>query len=116
MPINGDAVGRTIAKTYRAQNAVTLAYTACALERFRLAHGQFPEKLDALVPQFAKSVPLDLMTGQPLKYRRTDDGLFVLYSVGIDRVDDGGVTKVGKRAIRTADEERGDWVWRYPAK
>lgn len=110
------AVGKTIAKCYRAQNAVTLAHTACALERHRLAHGQFPDQLDALVPQFAKSVPLDLMTGQPLKYRRTNDGQFVLYSVGIDRVDDGGVAKAGKRPASTADVERGDWVWRYAAK
>ncbi|MBI3418392.1 MAG: hypothetical protein HY043_24140 [Verrucomicrobia bacterium] len=110
------AVGRGISKAYRAQSAVTLAHTACALERYRLANGQFPDKLDALVPRFAKSSPVDLMTGQPLKYHRTDNGSFVLYSVGIDRVDDNGVTKVGKRPASAAEVERGDWVWRYPAK
>ena len=62
-----------------------------ALERCRLARGAFPESLDALAPQFIAKVPHDVIGGQPLKYRREADGSFVLYSVGWNEKDDGGV-------------------------
>ena len=106
------------------QTQVDLARVACALERFHLAHGNYPETLDALAPQFIATLPHDLINGQPLHYRRTDDppspgsgaasGKFVLYSVGWDEKDDGGkifFTKAG-----SVDREKGDWVWQYPAK
>ena len=83
-----------------AQASVDLARMAIALERYRLAHGEYPESLDALAPQFMEKVPHDVIGGRPLHYRRTDDGQFVLYSVGWNETDDGGVvvlTKGGKR-------------------
>jgi hypothetical protein len=87
----------------RNQTLVNEAFVACGLERYRLAHGQYPETLDALLPQFAEKLPHDIIGGQPLKYHRTADGRFVLYSVGWNGKDDGGV--VGKAV------EEGDWVW-----
>src|SRR5208283_2844567 len=96
------------------QSQVDLARTACALERFRLAHGNYPETLDALPPQFITALPHDLINGQPLHYRRTDDGRFVLYSVGWDEKDDGGQTAFTKSG--SVDRNNGDWVWRYPAE
>ena len=67
-----------------------LARVAIALERYRLAHGEYPESLDALAPQFIAKLPHDIINGQPLHYRRTADGQFVLYSVGWNETDDGG--------------------------
>lgn len=64
--------------------------TALALERYRGRHGAYPATLAALAPEFVKSVPVDFMDGQPLRYRLTSDGHFVLYSVGLDCLDDGG--------------------------
>jgi len=94
---------------------VDLARAAIALERYRLAHREFPESLDVLVPHFVAQVPHDIIGGQPLKYRRTDDGQFILYSVGWNQTDDGGV--IGHHANGIAPYfEAGDWVWRYPAK
>src|SRR5438093_1747756 len=72
------------------QSAVDLSVVACALERFRLANSQYPETLDALVPRFIEKLPHDVITGQPLKYRREEGGRFVLYSVGWNAKDDGG--------------------------
>ena len=95
-----------------AQTAADQAALACALERYRLANGQFPEKLDALMPQFTPQLPHDVITGEPYKYRRTNDGQFVLYSVGWNEKDDGGVP--GKTLWR--DDKDGDWIWQYPAK
>lgn len=92
-----------------AQTAVDQAMLACALERYRLANGQFPEKLDGLVPAFISPLPQDVITGEPYKYRRTDDGQFILYSVGWDEKDDGGVP-----GNTEWDYKQGDWVWQYP--
>ena len=91
---------RTLVRT---QTLVNQAFIACGLERYRLAHGQYPETLDALVPQFAEKVPHEIVGGQPLKYSRTANGRFELYSIGWNEKDDGGVP--GKT---TAE---GAWVW-----
>jgi hypothetical protein len=96
----------------RAQTAADQAALACALERFRLANGQFPDTLAALTPRFISRAPNDVITGQPYKYRRADDGPFILYSVGWNEKDDGGVP--GKNSL--FDSKEGDWVWSYPAK
>jgi tetratricopeptide (TPR) repeat protein len=97
------------------QASVDLARVACALERYRLAHGGYPETLDTLAPQFIAKLPHDIINGQPLHYRRTKDGNFVLYSVGLNEKDDGGevVIRKGGSAV---DQEQGDWVWQYPPK
>lgn len=66
---------------------------AVALERFRLAHGAFPEQLTELVPDFIAAVPVDTYSRQPMIYRRKEGGTFLLYGVGKNRVDDGGVSE-----------------------
>jgi hypothetical protein len=96
------------------QASVDLTRTAIALERYRLARGAFPESLDALAPQFIARVPHDVIGGQPLRYRRQLDGLFLLYSVGWNETDDGGVAGFDKEG--SASVQSGDWVWRYPGK
>jgi hypothetical protein len=108
------ALGKAAERFSRSQASVDLARVACALERHRLAQGGYPEYLDALVPQFLAKVPHDVINGQPLKYRRTDDGRFVLYSVGWNETDDGGQLALTKSG--NADWNKGDWLWHYPAK
>ncbi len=98
-----------------AQSSLNLARLACALERYRLMHGEYPETLDTLAPQFIEKLPHDVINGQPLHYRRTDDGQFVLYSVGWNETDDGGVVGFYKNS-GTVNINIGDWVWRYPSK
>jgi len=102
------ALEKFIGKGLQAQTATCQAAIACALERYRLANGQFPDTLDALAPRFISQMPHDVISGEPYKYRRTDDGQFVLYSVGWNEKDDGGVP--GKTLF---DEKEGDWVWQY---
>ena len=108
------ALGRCAEKCARAQASVDFARVACALERYRLANGQFPESLEVLAPKFIGKLPQDIINDQPLKYRRTDDGQFVLYSVGWNETDDGGTVALMKSG--NADWSKGDWVWRYPAR
>jgi tetratricopeptide (TPR) repeat protein len=110
------AIENAVKKLAYAQSATDLARTAIALERYRLAHGEFPESLDALAPQFMEKIPHDVIGGRPLHYRRTDDGQFVLYSVGWNETDDGGVVVMAKGSSPGVDSNKGDWVWRYPQK
>jgi hypothetical protein len=87
---------------------------ACALERYRLARGEYPESLDALAPQFIEGIPHDLLNGRPLKYRRTEAGQFLLYSVGWNETDEGGIAdSVEAGPVNLA---KGDWVWPPPSK
>lgn len=102
------ALGNVSKKAANGQVAMDHAMLACALERHRLVHREFPANLDALVPQFISEVPHDVITGEPYKYRRTDDGKFILSSVGWDEADDNGVS--GRTLF---DDENGDWVWQY---
>ncbi len=67
------------------------------------AKGSYPERLAELgVP-----LPMDVIGGQPLRYLRTPEGGYVLYSLGWNGTDEGGQPGSGDDAIR-----RGDWVWR----
>ena len=98
-------------KAAAAQTAVDEATIACALERYRLANGQYPENLDQLAPKFISSLPHDVISGGPYKYHLAGGGQFVLYSVGWNETDDDGVP--GKTLF---DDKEGDWVWQYPLK
>jgi hypothetical protein len=102
------------------QSGVDLCRVAIALERYHLVHGDYPESLDALSPQLIEEVPHDIVNGQPLHYRGTPDGQFVVYSIGWNEADDGGVVVFKKdakgRSIEDIDISEGDWVWRYPDK
>ena len=93
-------------QTYaRNQTGANQAQIVCALERYHLARGGYPEALDALTPQFMDKIPVDIIGGEPLHYRRTNDGKFLLYSVGWNETDDGGSGN-GSWDVKT-----GDWVW-----
>ncbi len=105
------AVGASARKFSAVQSSIDLARVACALERYRLAHGEYPETLDALAPQFIAQVPHDIIGGQSLHYKRTDDGKFLLYSVGWNEKDDGGEIAFRKSGY-VVDPDNGDWVWK----
>jgi len=103
------ALGKAAQKAAYGQTAADAGTLACAIERYRLAHGQLPDSLEKLVPQFIASLPHDIINGKPLVYRPTPDGHFVLYSVGWNEKDDGGVP--GKAKTSETDHGDGDWVW-----
>ena len=109
------ALNAAARRSAREQISVDLARTACALERYQLAHSKYPESLDALVPQLINKLPHDIIGGQPLHYRRTSDGQFVLYSIGWNEKDDGGIFGYLPRSP-VPSFELGDWVWQYPTK
>ena len=73
-----------------AQTHIELALAACALERYYLAHQQYPETLQELVPDYLDASPRDPMTHEPWHYRRDEERGFRLYTVGKNGRDDGG--------------------------
>jgi hypothetical protein len=89
------------------QEMVNQTLIVCALERYHLAHGEYPETLDALAPQFIAAVTRGVIGGQPVHYRRGTGGTFILYSIGWDGRDHGG-ERGSARGKANAD---GDWVW-----
>ena len=69
------------------------AQTAVAMTRFRLDHGTLPSHLADLVPTYLDAVPIDPFDGHPLRLA-IRNGQWIIYSVGPDGVDDGGVEMV----------------------
>jgi hypothetical protein len=82
-------VGKVIEAARRDRAWLACAAAALAAERYRRAHGRWPESLADLVPQYLPEPTADPYDGQPLRLRRLDDGLLI-YSAGPDGQDDGG--------------------------
>ncbi|MGZ4986858.1 MAG: type IV pilin protein, partial [Limisphaerales bacterium] len=101
---------RIAQKTAVIQAQVNMARVACALERYRLANGLYPDDVAALSPRFIAAIPNDPIKGGELKYRRTGDA-FLLYSIGWNATDDGGKTVMTTGKNPHADAKEGDWVW-----
>ncbi|MCC6580634.1 MAG: hypothetical protein IT440_09340 [Phycisphaeraceae bacterium] len=92
------------------------AIIGIALELYRREYGDYPAKLDALVPAYLPTLPVDRITGGPLLYHVTD-GQPVVYSVGADRDDDGGrrgtdlyAPSPGVPGSPPSKVDTGDWV------
>jgi hypothetical protein len=76
-----------------------LSIIALAIEQFRNQRGELPDKLDALMPGFLAEIPEDPFTGLELTYRRLAKG-YLIYSVGRDRMDDGGKEAPAEKPAR----------------
>jgi hypothetical protein len=102
------AVDRVVTTQLRCQARLRCAQTGLAAERYRQNQGQWPDSLDALVPEYLSRIPVDPFDGQPVRLRRTPDGV-AIYSVGPDRKDDGGV--LGQRNVAADGEDVGIRLW-----
>ena len=104
----GSGISAISGQSVLIQTRLDQTQLAVALERFRLAHGTFPERLAELVPDFIAEVPMDTYSRQPLVYRRKEGGTFLLYGVGRVFMDDGS-------AVNSTHPESNqtDIVWRY---
>jgi len=84
------ALSAALNKDIRDAAQLRCAATAAAVERYRLAHGDLPSQLADVAPEFIPEIPADPFTGTPLLYKLAEDSC-VVYSVGQDGKDDGGV-------------------------
>ena len=125
----------SIERATQSQTKINLAILALGLERYRRAHdNEYPETLNKLSPDYLPTdwiIPDDLLTGDPLLYRRVDipaasvdtpaQSTYLLYAVGPNLTDDGGTVYAQKdyndflRPDRRTNDEHGDWVWPTPA-
>jgi hypothetical protein len=87
----------------RSQVLVDQCYIACALDQYYQVNHHYPSALQDLVPAYAKSIPHDVFLGIPYHYSLNADGDYLLYSVGWNQKDDGGVV--------SSNRNEGDWVW-----
>ena len=97
-----------------------------AIEAWKLGHdGQYPETLAALVPGLLASLPIDPYSGKPFGYvrsegqsvippiyhdfepsehqRPTRPGQPLIYSIGVDRTNNGGVGFHSSGQARVSD-------------
>jgi len=89
------ALDRAMIKAGQCDAMIRDTETAIAVERYRLANGTLPKQLSNLIPTFLPAVPADPFDGKPLRYKTVEKG-YIVYSVGEDREDNGGVEKNAK--------------------
>ncbi|HXI69068.1 MAG TPA: hypothetical protein VNN22_01795 [Verrucomicrobiae bacterium] len=115
----GWSPGNVVQKAIKMETARRVVVTAIALKRFQMKHGNLPEALNELVPEFLQSVPIDPNDGHPLRYHPNADGMYLLYSVGDNGVDDGGDPSlepgVTGSFLQWQNNHAHDWVWPQPA-
>jgi len=105
-PITGcitPAVGRVIMLQTEMMARTRIARVGLALLRYKQASDGFPDTLDPLKLQDID----DPFSDSSLIYRTQTDG-FVLYSVGKNQKDNGGVAK------ESGKDDEYDLVWRFP--
>jgi len=73
----------------RREASFRLLQTDLALRLYKNDHGSWPHNLEQLVPDYLSKLPIDPHSDRPFIYHPSSDG-FVLYSVGQDRIDNGG--------------------------
>lgn len=84
------AVGRAREKDvyHRANLRGTLL--VAALELYFARHGEYPADLGLLTPDILAELPVDPCSGEGFRYSLIGPASYSLYSVGLNRVDDGG--------------------------
>jgi hypothetical protein len=73
----------------RAAVRLQLTEVAFALAAYRSDHGNYPEQLAQLVPNYVEEVPSDPFAEGDVRYNRRG-GEYLLYSLGMNGEDDGG--------------------------
>jgi hypothetical protein len=87
---------------------LALLETELALQLFHQDEQRWPDSLEQLVPHYLARIPDDPCGNGPLIYRREESG-YKLYSVGKNRIDDGGAF-VGSDAMMIAGAPADLWV------
>jgi hypothetical protein len=83
---------------------IGLCRVVLALKQHRQEHGSYPANLGDLQQAPGRTLPQDPFAGRAFRYRRQKDG-FLLYSVGPNLKDDGGVGPPPRAGLE------GDLVW-----
>ena len=85
------------------------------LAAYRAEHGKYPTQLSDLTPKYLAEVPLDPFSGKPLTYKPQPSG-YVLYSVGVNGKDDGGLSYDDRPTMGDIEKDYDDLVVQVPLK
>ena len=100
-PLSGiliSSLDRAMQIHYRVLAQRRMAAVALAIRLCEVDHGRRPTELAELVPDYLDEVPADPMAADGATFRYLPDAAMpVLYSVGEDSVDDGGLVWDEKR-------------------
>jgi len=94
------ATGAALEKKSQCDTQLQATRVILALRAYKLTHGNPPQDLSALVPDFLDEVPVDDFDGQPLRYSAERK---IVYSVGENLKDDGGDDSRGGPSNRPLD-------------
>jgi type II secretory pathway pseudopilin PulG len=92
------ALSKAVLRETESAAWLRLAVVALAIEKFKKSEGHFPENLEDLVPKFLPDLPVDPFDGATLRYRLIEKG-YLIYSVGTDGRDDGGLGKSAEQKL-----------------
>ncbi|HEX7900707.1 MAG TPA: hypothetical protein VF950_23310 [Planctomycetota bacterium] len=84
------SIVRAAVQQATAEARIGTSRAAAALRRYRDARGDYPQSLES-IRDLLPEPPIDPFTGRPYLYRREGAG-FVIWSVGEDLLDGGGVS------------------------
>jgi hypothetical protein len=95
----------------RAAANAELLKLAALLAAYRANHGSFPAQLSELIPDYVAQLPLDFFSGEPPVYKPQANG-YILYSVGVNGRDDGGLGYEDRGPTIRPDQDYDDVVIR----
>ena len=109
------SLDRMVELSYRIRTGVRATSTVIAILRYKKDNSDYPENLEQLVTSgYLKELPTDPWSDKPLIYKKTEDD-FMLYSVGFNFVDDGGVPGTNRGKPRYMWANDGDTIF-WPVK
>ena len=94
---------------FRFKSQISSDMVFLALLAYKSRFGSYPQKLDDIKARLGWTLPNDPYSGNGFFYKRDKNG-FVVYSVGPNMKDDGGVQKIPHAQT---EDETGDYVWKW---
>jgi hypothetical protein len=105
------AMERVAALVWRLKTGRRALLTTVAVLRYGRDKGDYPATLETLVADgYMRELPIDPYSGKAFGYRTTENG-FLLYSWGLNLVDDGGWQETGQNGMPRAWADNGDEVF-----
>jgi hypothetical protein len=92
------ALGSFYTAEARMETQEDMLRVSFALELYQRENGQYPDKLEAIVPKYIDVIPQDKFAAKELTYKKNDNG-YILYSFGRNKIDDNGDAKQQKDIV-----------------
>jgi hypothetical protein len=113
------AIGKAVDRGDMVRCMVEGTKLQLAVEGYRAEHGDWPPTLEALVPDWIDAVPGDPISDEPFVYRLISEDEhgrgYLLYSVGADGRDDGGLFSADEPLKALTEDGPGqDFVFNQP--